>query len=755
MLDRRVAWVIVPLLTLWMIGCPGDRDSGDADADGFSVADGDCDDQDHTVYPGADEVCDGKDNDCNDVRDDPFDLDLDGISTCGDDGSAGNQDDDCDDLNPEIYPNAEELCDGIDNDCSGRADDFPGIDEDQDGTCVEEGDCDDEDPTTHPDATEYCNGIDNDCNGVVDDGYDDDGDGHSPCDDDCDDDDPAVHGGADEECNGLDDDCDGLIDEDWDLDGDGWAPCSGDCDDENPDAYPGAAEQCNGVDDDCDGTVDEEVDEDGDGFTPCDGDCDDLEPGVHPGALDGPDGLDNDCDGDYDSFYGWDLNAAEIPVTVEGDANDHYGQSVAGGGDITGGDGIGDLLIGAHYTNGEAADSGEADVVAGEAADWFANPPILDVAHDIDGTTVDHLVGYSVSIGDVDDDGSADAIIGAPGPYPGVPDGDVYVFFGGPGAIGSSPSTDDADVSIHGDFPGERVGYSVSAAGDVDGDGAADLLAGAPYNNAEAGVPGIVYLFFGQGSWSGVDGTDDADVAMQGAPGDSLTGNAVAIVPDLDGDGYDEVLVGGEAGDDGDGRAYLLYGAASGWDDGNLEDADAVFVADGGEAWGARVGGCADIDGDGLGELWVGSLIHGAGGGVAVTFGSGSRLSGEVVLPDDADTVFEGDGGEEAAILACPGDLNGDGVQDVAVGAQGSDVAGGDAGALYIVTDAASSWPSAYDLATAEVRLLGETVGDWFGHAVAPAGDLNDDGYDDLVVTAPYNDQMGSASGKVYVVFGY
>jgi len=153
--------------------------------------------------------------------------------------------------------------------------------------------------------------------------------------------------------------------------------------------------------------------------------------------------------------------------------------------------------------------------------------------------------------------------------------------------------------------------------------------------------------------------------------------------------------------------------------------------------------------------MWVGSLAHGAGGGVALVFGSGARLSGDVDLPDDVDTVFAGDGGEEAAILACPGDMNGDGTEDVAVGAQGSDEAGGDAGALYIVTDAPSSWPATYDLATAEVRLLGEAVGDWFGHAVAAAGDLNDDGFDDLVVSAPYNDQEGSAAGKVYVIFGY
>ena len=743
------------LVAAMTVGCPGDRSAGDADADGYTVDEGDCDDNDPAVYPGADEVCDGKDNDCNDVRDDPFDLDFDGISSCGDDGNYGTEDDDCDDTNPFIYPNAEEVCDHVDNDCTGRADDWPGLDEDQDGVCVEEGDCDDEDPTAYPQATEYCNGIDNDCNGVVDDGYDDDGDGHSPCDDDCDDSDPDVYGGAPESCNGHDDDCDGSIDEDFDLDGDGWAYCSGDCDDEDADVFPGAAEQCNGLDDDCDGDVDEDVDEDGDGYTPCGGDCNDLDADIYEGALDGPDGVDNDCDEEVDEFYGWDLSAAELPVTVQGDSNDHLGESVAGGGDVTG-NGVDDLLLGAPYADGFVSDSGEADVVDGEVADWFDSPPVLSTAHDIDGTVTDSHVGGAVALGDLDDDGWADVVIGAPyRPFTAVPDGEVYLFLGGPGAIGSWPSTDDADVTLRGDFPGEHLGWTVSAAGDVDGDGTADLLLGAPYNNAEPGVPGIAYLFFGSASWAGLDGTDDADVDLQGAEGDTLIGKSVAIVPDLDGDGRDEILIGGEDGDGGNGRAYLVYGQSSGWDDTNLVDADAMFVSDDGDGWGAEVGGCADIDGDGKGELWIGSLEYGAGGGVALLFGTASRLSGDVALPDDADTLFEGSSGEEAAVLACPGDMNGDGVPEVAVGAQGSDEAGGDAGAVYLISDPAGSWSASYDLSSAAVRVLGEVQGDWFGHALAPAGDLNDDGLPDLVVSAPYNDQNGSASGKVYVLYGY
>ncbi len=246
----------------------------------------DCNDHEDSVHPAADEVCDGLDNDC-DGNVDP-DMDGDGWAAC-----AG----DCDDQNPVIHPEAVELCNNVDDDCDGYVDDE--LDQDGDGFRWCAGDCDDQNPSVYWGAPELCDGVDNDCDGEFLDGgeSDYDGDGYLTCSGDCDDWDPSVNPGAEDICNGIDDNCDGVVAQiDSDLDGDGFLGCE-ECDDTDPLVNPGAPELCDGLNNDCDDQIDEDFDVDGDGYTTCGGDCDDTDASIYPSAPELCNRVDDDCDG--------------------------------------------------------------------------------------------------------------------------------------------------------------------------------------------------------------------------------------------------------------------------------------------------------------------------------------------------------------------------------------------------------------------------------------------------------------------------
>ena len=175
---------------------------------------------------------------------------------------------DCNDNNPAVHPGATEVCNGIDDNCNGSIDE--GFDRDGDGYTTCNGDCNDGNAQIHPGVPEICNNVDDNCNGIVDEGFDADGDGYTSCGGDCNDANAQIHPGATEVCNGIDENCNGSIDEGFDNDGDGFTSCGGDCNDSNPLIGPGQAEICNGIDDNCNGSIDEGfLDTDGDGLKDC------------------------------------------------------------------------------------------------------------------------------------------------------------------------------------------------------------------------------------------------------------------------------------------------------------------------------------------------------------------------------------------------------------------------------------------------------------------------------------------------------
>jgi len=279
---------------------PVDVDADD-DGDGFTVAEGDCDDNDAAVHPSATEIaCDGIDNDCDGT--DLTDEDGDGYD-CVDQGG-----DDCDDTDADFHPGADDECgDFVDHDC----DDDTECDCDGDGFEGEQcagDDCDDADADAYPGADEtWYDGVDGDCDGGSD--YDQDTDGFDASEhdgNDCDDTDADIHPGAEDTCyDGIDQDCGEFDDYDCDQDGYISSDYSGDdCDDSDDTINPDAADVCgDGLDQDCNGVIDD-ADADADGFVDADcggDDCDDSDATVNPDGDDSsPDGVDSDCDGDVD-----------------------------------------------------------------------------------------------------------------------------------------------------------------------------------------------------------------------------------------------------------------------------------------------------------------------------------------------------------------------------------------------------------------------------------------------------------------------
>jgi len=409
---------------------------------------------------------------------------------------------------------------------------------------------------------------------------------------------------------------------------------------------------------------------------------------------------------------------------VQGDAiGDHAGVSVCTAGDVNG-DGIDDFIVGAETSDlGGGSDNGTAYVIFGKSGGLanidLSTPLAAADGFAITGDGVQDLLGRSVSAaGDVNGDGFDDVIVGAIyGDNGGGDAGEAYVIFGKATGfatidVGSLAAAD--GFIIQGDAAGDRLGASVASAGDMNGDGFDDLIIGADRGDVGAYNAGQAYVIFGQASPTNIDLTGlaaSAGFIITGSATYDAAGRSVSSAGDVNGDGFADIIVS-EPGGDGiisarKGTAYVIFGKASGL---AAIDLDAFSASDGFQIIG-------DDDGDGLG------------------FSVGSA-----------------------------GDVNGDGYDDIVIGARGGDDGGTNAGEAYVIFGKETGFGT-IDLgaglaATDGFEIVGDAASDRLGgrnigaRSVSGAGDVNGDGFDDIIVGADENDSGGTDAGAAYVIFG-
>ena len=478
---------------------------------------------------------------------------------------------------------------------------------------------------------------------------------------------------------------------------------------------------------------------------------------------------------------------------------DYSGNSVSSAGDVNG-DGIDDVIIGAYNAdpNGTSG-AGESYVVFG-SKNGFAESIDLAALDGTNGFVIKGIgesdySGTSVSsAGDVNGDGIDDVIIGADYADPNGTSnaGESYVVFGSDDGFAKSIDLAALDGTngfvLKGIDEGDRSGYAVNSAGDVNNDGIDDLIIGAfeaaPDGNNYAGESYVVFGsndgFAASFDLAALDGTNG--FVLRGINEGDYSGFSVNSAGDVNGDGIDDLIIGGYGADPNGnnyaGESYVVFGSESGFDESiDLAALDGTngFVIKGineDDYSGFSVSSAGDVNGDGIDDVIIGAPLanpndNNRAGESYIVFGSERGFDESIdlaVLDGTNGFVIKGiDEGDFSGVsVNSAGDVNGDGIDDLIIGAYGADTNGDNdnrVGESYVVFGSESGFDESIDLATLDGTngfvLKGINEGDRSGFSVSGAGDVNGDGIDDVIIGAFTASPNGNYSaGESYVVFG-
>ncbi|NBB16573.1 hypothetical protein GVN21_14515 [Caulobacter sp. SLTY] len=469
---------------------------------------------------------------------------------------------------------------------------------------------------------------------------------------------------------------------------------------------------------------------------------------------------------------------------------DYSGHSVASAGDVNG-DGIDDLIIGAPGADPNGGSSGASYVVFGSDAGFSAN---FDLST-LDGSNGFRISGVAAldqssrsvaSAGDVNGDGIDDLIIGAKDADPnGSASGASYVLFGSDAGFSANFDLSSLDGSngfrISGVAAYDQSGRSVASAGDVNGDGIDDMIVGAPYADPNVSNSGASYVVFGSKAGftanlnlSDLDGNNGFSIF--GVAAADFSGWSVASAGDVNGDGLDDLIVGARGADPNgstSGASYVVFGKGTGFganfDLSSLNGSNGFRIAGVASAdqSGYSVASAGDVNGDGLDDLIVGARgadPNGSGSGASyVVLGKATGFAANLNLSTlDGTNGFRISGvaaGDESGFsVASAGDVNGDGLDDLIVGARNADPNGRGSGASYVVFGKDTAFAPNLDLSSLDgtngFRISGVGEGDYSGCSVASAGDVNGDGAADLIIGARFAGPNVTYSGAAYIIYG-